>query len=160
MQAINLAAGALNADSQWDEIHIFTSSRHRLRLAKVGARSTCLSSQSGFDRLASSFTPVDLTVIEPADFGGMVLHFGAVQGALVEQLQGLLIPSTHFSASSGSDLNRETEAHHHHDNDDKGGAPAFPTDREVYERPPPPPPVPHKHGIQINASVIESDKLV
>jgi hypothetical protein len=43
--------------------------------------------------------------------------------------------------------------------DVEGGAPAFPTDREVYERPPPPP-VPHKHGIQINASVIKSDKLV
>ncbi|KAH9952661.1 hypothetical protein BGW80DRAFT_1567880 [Lactifluus volemus] len=41
------------------------------------------------------------------------------------------------------------------------GAPEFqfPTDREVYERPSPPP-VPHKHGIRINASVVESDKLV
>jgi hypothetical protein len=58
-------------------------------------------------------------LVSPAD--GMVLHFDAVQGTLVEQLQGLLIPSTHFSASSGSDLNglnRETEAHHHHDNND------------------------------------------
>jgi phosphatidylserine decarboxylase len=43
--------------------------------------------------------------------------------------------------------------------DEEEGVPEFPTNREAYERPSPPP-VPHKHGVRIDASVVESDKSV
>jgi hypothetical protein len=36
-------------------------------------------------------------------------------------------------------------------------APVFPTDLEAYGCPSPPP-VPHKYGVQINVSVVKSDK--
>jgi phosphatidylserine decarboxylase len=125
----------------------------------------------------------DSALISPAD--GTVLHFCAVQGALVEQLKGLLIPLTHLSALSVPDLKWETEAHCHHDNNDSAvfcprlsvvaivdnrelanvtsddeeeGAPEFPTDREAYERPSPPP-MPHKHGVWIDASVVETSRF-
>jgi phosphatidylserine decarboxylase len=43
--------------------------------------------------------------------------------------------------------------------DEEDGPPEFPTNREAYERPSPPP-VPHKYGVRIDASVVESDKSI
>ena len=162
--------------------------------------------------LAPGTRPIaDAALVSPAD--GTVIHFGAVQGARVEQVKGLTYsldallgierPNSRTSKPNGTGLSttavpfpvREMAIVDDRefanvngieyslsqligasapttpmsptssgDEDSADAAadnapPEFPTDPEAYERPSPPP-LPHKHGVRIDASVVEPDKSV
>ncbi|KAI0286418.1 phosphatidylserine decarboxylase-domain-containing protein [Russula brevipes] len=153
--------------------------------------------------LAPGTRPIaDSALVSPAD--GTVLHFGAVQGARVEQVKGLTYsldallgverpkprsggpngtsPSTtvpfpvremaivddrefanvngiEYSLSQLIGGSAPTTPHSPTSGGEGEPAPEFPTDPEAYGRPSPPP-LPQKHGVRIDASVVESDRSV
>jgi phosphatidylserine decarboxylase len=152
--------------------------------------------------LAPGSRPIaNAALVSPAD--GTVLHFGAVQGARVEQVKGLtysldallgverprprmgkpnfttttttvpfpvremaIVDDREFANVNGIEYSLSqligtsaptTPATPTSDGEE--GPPEFPTDLQAYERPSPPP-VPHKHGVRIDASVVELDKSI
>ena len=126
-----------------------------------------------------------------------MLHFGAVQGARVEQVKGItysldallgverrkptnatttvpfparemaIVDDREFANVNGIEYSLlqliGTSAPTTPASPGSGGeeeaAPEFPTDPQAYGRPSPPP-VPHKYGVRIDASVVESEKSV
>jgi len=68
----------------------------------------------------------------------------------LSQLIGASAPTTPISSTTSSGGEEEEE---------EGAAPDFPTDPEAYKRPSPPP-LPQKHGVRIDASVVEPDRSV
>jgi phosphatidylserine decarboxylase len=152
--------------------------------------------------LAPGTRPIaDTALVSPAD--GTVLHFGAVQGARVEQVKGLTYsldallgverpksrsvpngtsPSTtvpfpvremaivddrefanvngiEYSLSQLIGGSAPTTPLSPTSGGEQEPAPEFPTDPEAYRRPSPPP-LPQKHGVRIDASVVEPDRSV
>ncbi|KAI9510701.1 phosphatidylserine decarboxylase [Russula earlei] len=153
--------------------------------------------------LAPGTRPIaDAALVSPAD--GTVLHFGAVQGARVEQVKGLTYsldallgverpksrtgmprnttPTTtvpfpvremaivddrefanvngiEYSLSQLIGASAPTTPLFPADGGEEESAPDFPTDPEAYGRPSPPP-LPQKHGVRIDASVVEPDRSV
>jgi len=147
--------------------------------------------------LAPGTRPIaDAALVSPAD--GTVLHFGAVQGARVEQVKGItysldallgverrkptnktttvpfparemaIVDDREFANVNGIEYSLSqligtsaptTPASPGSGGEEEETAPEFPTDPQAYGRPSPPP-VPHKYGVRIDASVVESEKSV
>ena len=148
--------------------------------------------------LAPGTRPIaDAALVSPAD--GTVLHFGAVQGARVEQVKGItysldallgverrkptnktttvpfparemaIVDDREFANVNGIEYSLSqligTSAPTTpvspagSGGEEEDSAPEFPTDPQAYGRPSPPP-VPHKYGVRIDASVVESEKSV
>ncbi|KAH9963542.1 phosphatidylserine decarboxylase-domain-containing protein [Russula dissimulans] len=161
-----------------------------------------------FERsLAPGTRPIaDVALVSPAD--GTVLHFGAVQGARVEQVKGLtysldallgierpksrpgvphtttvpfpvremaIVDDREFANVNGIEYSlsqligvsapttplspTSSSGGEEDEDEEERAAPNFPTDPEAYGRPSPPP-LPQKHGVQIDASVVEPDRSV